>query len=184
MTKEIHIDNEQIRAMMADIGRKITLDGWKPDYIVGLSRGGLIPAVMLSHYLNVTMYTLKVTLRDGQEDDCDHNCWMADDALGAQYDENDNYINTNAEQRRKKILIVDDINDSGATIQWIKNDWQSACLPDDINWETEIWGKNVRFATIINNLASKSDVDYYSMEINKEEDDSWIVFPWEEWWLR
>ena len=55
---------------------------WKPDYIVGIGRGGLVPAVILSHILEVPMHSLKVTLRDGAEEDCDHNCWMAEDAMG------------------------------------------------------------------------------------------------------
>ena len=33
--------------------------------------------------------------------------------------------------KRKKILIVEDINDSGATLQWIKKDWESGCFPDE-----------------------------------------------------
>ena len=27
------------------------------------------------------------------------------------------------------------------------------------------------------------DIDYHGMEINKNEEDQWMVFPWEEWWL-
>ena len=32
---------------------KIEADGFKPDVIVGISRGGLIPGVMISHKLNI-----------------------------------------------------------------------------------------------------------------------------------
>ena len=39
-----------------------------------------------------------------------------------------------------------------------------------------------RFAAIIDNVPSKFDVDYTSIEINKAEDPAWIVFPFEEWW--
>ena len=46
----------------------------------------------------------------------------------------------------KNILIVDDINDTGATFNWIKKDWQSGCLPDNEAWNN-VWGNNVRFAT-------------------------------------
>jgi len=149
----------QIENMTLNLIRQLQQDDWKPDYLVGLTRGGLLPAKLMSHwYDNVPMHTLNVRLLDGKEEDAEHNFDMAMDA------HND-----------KKILIVDDINDSGATLNWIKNDWK---LTD------KQLGNNVRLATLINNTASDADVDYFSVEINKFEDPSiWIVFPWEDWWL-
>jgi hypothetical protein len=41
----------------------------------------------------------------------------------------------------------------------------------------------VRFAAMIDNLSSKfNDIDYCGEEINKAENDVWVVFPWENWW--
>jgi len=80
---------------------------------------------------------------------------------------------------RKQILIVDDINDTGATFKWIREDWESGCLPDSPAWKT-VWGGNVRFATLTENGASNFDkVSYTCHEINKEEEDVWLVYPWE-----
>jgi hypoxanthine phosphoribosyltransferase len=177
MTKKIHINYEQLKGHVQDIIRQINLDNWKPDYVVGITRGGLLPAVLISQYLNIPMHTLKVSLRDGEEEDCDHNCWMAEDAFGY---EGGLTGRTNTEYRLN-ILVVDDINDSGATIAWIKKDWQTGCLPDDPAWST-VWGNNVRFAVVVNNLASKEEITYHSMEVNKAEDPCWIVFPVEDWW--
>lgn len=179
MTKKIYISYDQLKGHVQDIIRQINLDGWKPDYIVGITRGGLLPAVMISQYLDVPMHTLKVSLRDGQEEDCDHNCWMAEDAFG--YEHNATFSGISNQDARLNILIVDDINDSGATIAWIKKDWTSGCLPNDPSWDS-VWGNNVRFATVVNNLASMEDVTYHSMEVNKAEDPCWIVFPVEDWW--
>lgn len=170
MIKKIYINYDQMHGHVNEILRQINDDQWKPDYIVGLVRGGLLPAVLISQYLNVPMYTLKVSFRDGSAVDCETNAWMAEDAFG--YAES-----------RKNILVVDDINDSGATIGWIKSDWPAGCHPTDSVWTNEIWGNNVRFATVVNNIASSEDVTYSSMEINKEEDPSWIVFPFENWWI-
>jgi hypoxanthine phosphoribosyltransferase len=154
------------------LARKILKTGFKPEYIVGITRGGLSAAVVLSHLLEVPLYTLKVTLRDGAEEDCDHNCWMSEDAFG--YGEMGCLENVPA-----NILIVDDINDSGSTIAWIKKDWQSSCLPNSEIWQ-QIWHNNVKFAVLVNNLASTETVDYSALEINKAEDDVWIDFPWEQ----
>jgi hypoxanthine phosphoribosyltransferase len=155
----------QIEKYCTEISISILKSGFKPDYVVGITRGGLVPAVLISHTLEVPMHTLQVQLRDGKPNDCESNCWMSEDAFG--YAEN-----------AKNILVVDDINDSGDTINWIKWDWRGTCLPNDPKWDT-VWGMNVRFATVVNNLGSKETVDYSAFEINKTENDIWIDFPWE-----
>ena len=44
-----------------------------------------------------------------------------------------------------------------------------------------VWGNNVRFATLTENLASgfTSEVSYTCHEVNKSEEDVWLVYPWE-----
>ena len=81
---------------------------------------------------------------------------------------------------RKQILIVDDINDTGATFNWIMKDWQSGCLPNSEGWN-EVWNHNVRFATLTDNLASEftEHCAYTCHEINKADEDVWLVYPWE-----
>jgi xanthine phosphoribosyltransferase len=145
-------------------------DNWRPDYIVGLTRGGLIPAVYMSHMLDIPMHTLKVSLRDNV--DTEHNCWMAEDAFGKTAPV-DFTVYSN-------ILIIDDINDTGSTLDWIIQDWQDSCLPNNPRWN-DVWGNNVRFAVLFDNLSSEFSrkVDYSAVEINKAEEDVWIVYPWE-----
>ena len=152
------------------IAHDVIASGIEIDYIVGITRGGLLPAVMISHYFNVPCETLKVSLRNGGE--CESNLWMAEDAFGYKTHE------------KKNILIVDDINDTGATFNWIMDDWPSGCLPNAEDW-AGVWGDNVRFAVIVDNLSSKCNIkmNYVRKEINKAEEDSWIVFPYEDWWL-
>lgn len=191
------INNEQLKGLVAKICRDITNSNWRPDYVVGLTRGGLIPAVMISHYFGVPCETLKVSLRDGGE--CESNLWMPHDALGlidneiTVADENDigsilEAASDLLEQSDtyKNILIVDDINDTGATVNWIINDWPSGCYPNDPRWENDIWNVNVRFAMLVDNLSSDAMIkmDYTGMEVNKAENDVWIDFPWEDWWAK
>lgn len=157
-------------------------DNWRPDYIVGITRGGLPVSVLLSHMTDITMHTLDVRLRDGGDTACESNCWMAEDAFGyvSELDRDGIFENvTSTPENKKNILIVDDINDTGATFNWIINDWTSGCLPDSPNWET-VWGKNVRFAAMTENLSSDCGmVDYYWDEVNKAEEDVWLVYPYE-----
>lgn len=146
--------------------RQLHQDQWCPDYIVGLTRGGLFPGNLISQYLDIPMETLKVSLRSHES--CESNLWMAEDAFNG-----------------KKILIVDDINDSGATINWIRQDWQNSRFPDDPVW-AKIWGDTVRIAVLVDNQSSDCElsISYSAMEVNKLEDPQWIVFPWEDWWQR
>jgi hypoxanthine phosphoribosyltransferase len=107
---------------------------------------------------------------------------MAEDAFGyvSKIDRDDVWSKSTSDPKVKKnILVVDDINDTGATFAWIKQDWQSGCLPDDPNWDT-VWGQNVRFAVMTENLSSEfEEVNYHWHEVNKAEDDVWLVYPWE-----
>jgi hypoxanthine phosphoribosyltransferase len=91
---------------------QVAADKWNPDIIVGVSRGGVLPAAMISHKLKARMVCLHVALRD-DDDGPESNLWLPEEARDG-----------------TKILIVDDINDSGATINWIKEDWTSSVNND------------------------------------------------------
>ena len=69
------------------------VSSWKPTHIVGITRGGLIPAVMLSHRLELPMEVLGVSFRDKK---ATHHTKFKP-IPDARY------------------LVVDDINDSGMT---------------------------------------------------------------------
>lgn len=181
MSRKVFYKESTVRGWVHEIVRSMARDEWRPDYVVGLTRGGLVPATMLSHYLEVPMETLKVSLRDDNNGP-ESNLWMAEDAFGYVPEHDKILADFDYSIVAKKILIVDDINDSGATLNWIRGDWQSGCLPNHPRWD-DVWGNNVRFAVLINNNASEfKTVDYAGMNINKLDDPVWCVFPWEEWW--
>ena len=163
--KKIYYTWQDVENQTQEILRQLQRDAWMPDYVVGLTRGGLVPANLISQYLEIPMETLKVSLRDDNSQP-ENNLWMSEDAF-----------------EQKRILIVDDINDSGATLNWIKEDWQSSNLPNNPKWQ-EIWGNTVRVATLVENESSASEltVSYSAVGLNKAEEDCWIVFPWEDWW--
>jgi hypoxanthine phosphoribosyltransferase len=86
----------------------ITRDEWKPELIVGVQRGGLIPAVMLSHKLGIKMKTLSWSTRDSVDKEIPFGVKLAHD------------------YSKKNILVVDDIIDSGLTIREIKQQMPNA----------------------------------------------------------
>jgi hypoxanthine phosphoribosyltransferase len=71
----------------------------------------------------------------------------------------------------KNILVIDDINDTGKALTEISNYFT-------FNYEA-----NFKYSTLISNVTSTFEVDYFSIDINKFEEEIWIIFPWENWWM-
>ena len=139
----------QVRNALNQIAERMSDDKWKPDVIMGINRGGCIPGVYLSHKLGIPHEALDVRLRDHKAKPDLRNL-------------------EKAYAFQKKILIIDDINDTGETFNYIKNNFGGE--------------DKVRTASIIHNTPSNfKDLDYYCYEIDKSVVPCWIVFPWEEW---
>lgn len=151
---KLYLENRDIEILTEDICVQIEQDGFVPDMIVGLARGGLIPGVMISHYFDIKFVPLMWSTRDHTARVSD--CKLAEDSL------------------TKKILIVDDICDTGTTFEEIKKDWQSS-VSDTIDWHT-----NVRFASLHIRNGCLTTVDY-TAEV--AESSIWLVYPWESWFI-
>ncbi len=133
------------------LARKLEADSWRPTFLVGVGRGGLVPAAYLSHRVDIPM--LSVDHSSGEAS-------FADELLGK----------LAAKSRAgTRILIVDDINDSGSTI---------AHLRSAIERQGGI-GDRVRVAVLVNNIRSKAEAEYSAGDIDREMDKRWFVFPWE-----
>lgn len=125
---------------------QIKEDSWQPDAVVGLLRGGGVPGIIISHLLDVPFYGLNVSSTKDRD-------------YKVVYDQ---YLRTN-----RKVLVVDDINDTGKTLLQFQ---QANDRGDD----------NIRYATLIDNMGSSFfKISYTAETIDKNEDDRWRVFPWE-----
>ena len=183
MMKHSRLTWRDTERLTQEICRQITLSDWRPDLVVAVTRGGAVPAVLLSQYFDVAMQPLRVSLR--QHSQCESNLWLAEQAFGVNRPAETGITGSRWDPAlRQNILIVDDINDSGATFDWIVQDWQSGCFPQETaTWNT-VWNHATRFAVLIDNESSgcSRSMDYAGRTINKAAEDVWIDFPWEVWW--
>jgi len=131
----------------------MAVDKYKPDVILGPGRGGYPMGVMLSHYWNIPFEDFQLSLRDHTVEDNG-----ALEQLLSKYN-------------GKNILICDDINDSGSTLNIIDESCE------------KLLTMAPRYCTIYDKLSSNfgKKVDYTAKEVTPDEE-QWIVFPYEEWW--
>lgn len=158
--------NTDVDRMCAVLIRQITLDNWRPSYIVGINPTGLIPATMLAMYFNLRLETLTIDLEHGNTES---NCWMAEDAAG------------HGLNNPKNILIVDSVNENGKTFEWIKDDFSKSVRNETFFWD-KIWNESTRFAVLVDNLANYTMVNYSAVELNYLDSPITIEFPWQKWW--
>jgi len=127
---------------------KIKKSGFHPDIIIGLSRGGLVPARLFCDFLHVkNCFTIKV----------DH--W----GLTATKDGNAKLTHKlDMDLTGKKVLIADDITDTGQSMELAKKHIE------------ELNPAEIKTATLIHLKHSAYIPDYYG----HERDWAWIVFPW------
>lgn len=146
-----YIPHDAFLASVRAVTQKVVVESWQPNFVIGIGRGGLVPAVYLSHQLNRPMLSI------------DHSSKVpgfADELLAK--------VATHS-AAGTRLLFVDDINDSGGTIDYIRR-----ILTDD-----GCDNANLRFAVLLNNERSKASVDYWAEMIDRQEDKRWFVFPWE-----
>lgn len=146
-----YVAYESFVADVLAIARQLEADAWVPQFIVGIGRGGLVPAAYLSHRTGIAMLSV------------DYSSHVADfsDELLVKL--------ARMSIAGDRILFVDDINDSGATLVYLR---------DAILAHGGI-AANQRLAVLINNRRSRAVVDYWSRTIDRDVDKDWIVFPWE-----
>ncbi len=134
-----------------DIVRKVVDSGYEPEIVIGLARGGLVPARLIADYLNIKdLYAVK-TEHWGLTATPDGNAKLAQ---GLQVDISG-----------RKVLVVDDITDTGQSLK-LALEHIEAQKPSE-----------ARTATLLHITHSKYVPDYYS-EVVPEDNWTWFIFPW------
>jgi hypoxanthine phosphoribosyltransferase len=139
---------EQFGEAARDLARTVWESGYEPAIVVCVARGGLIPAGAIAYaldhksllVLNVEFYTgIGTTLLDPRLVD------PVPELKGLQ---------------DKRVLIVDDVADSGRTLQFVKG----ICAE---------YTDSIKVAVLYQKSSSVVDADYVWKHT-----DQWIAFPW------
>ena len=146
----IRADWDDIERLCEVVADKIRHSGFRPEVIVAVSRGGLPPARILSDMLgvnDVASVSVRYYRRPGEREEKPViTCPL------------------NADVRGKKVLIVDDVADTGHSLQVVRE---------------HVLGRGaseVRIATLHYKPWSVLKPDYYA-----EETDAWVIYAWEKW---
>jgi hypoxanthine phosphoribosyltransferase len=144
------ISHEQFVADVQKLAAAIVeASDWQPRFLIGVGRGGLVPAVYLSHATGIPMLS------------CD---------MPSPQDPPDRLVRLARRTKAgERLLFVDDINDSGRTIGFLRNQLAHEGAALDA----------VRFATLLDNEVSTEPVDYRARTIDRRVVKDWFVFPWE-----
>jgi hypoxanthine phosphoribosyltransferase len=146
------ITHDQFVADVQALAAAIRADpAWMPSYIIGIGRGGLVPAVFLSHAASLPMLSVDYSSHVDDFGRAPLERLAARTRLG------------------ERLLLVDDINDTGGTIERIR-----AILAGHGAVPTML-----RFATLLDNIRSKAQVDYRARTIDRAVTKDWFIFPWE-----
>ena len=138
----------QIYDMLLDLANKIQGDGYKPDVIIGIARGGLVPARILSDFLEtpelaIIQIEYYVSIAQTRQEP------ILKRSLHTQITD-------------KKALLVDDVSDTGKSLQLAKNHLQQQ------------GAKEIKTATLYAKPQTITKPDYYEKQTSH-----WIVFPWD-----
>jgi len=138
----------RIYDMLLDLAGRIRKDGFKPDIIVGISRGGWPPARVLSDLLsNPNVANVRAEFYLGIAET------GSEPTLTQPVS-----VNT----RGKKILIVDEVADTGKSLKMVRKHI------------VQEGAREVRTVTVYYKPWSIVRPDYFAKETS-----DWIVFPWE-----
>ena len=141
---------EDLNIDLKSIVQQIEFESYHPELVLSINRGGCIPGIYLSHYLKVPHKVINVQLRDGKSD-------------------TEHYLNKKDLINKKRVLIVDDINDTGKTFEIIRK------ITANVNCA-------IKLCALLDNSQSSQKIDFRGKSINKSIDQLWYIFPWENWW--
>jgi len=132
-------------------------DNFQPDVVIGLARGGLIMAVIISHMLRTPMRCVEFSSKQGNGDDRVYTNFVPEIT-------GEMCSGTGEAPKLPKLLIVDDICDSGYTMLELTSVYQKR-------------GHELRTASMYYREGSVFTPSYIFHSLKNI--DPWVIFPWE-----
>ena len=146
----VHPSYYDIEKGCAKICHDILKDGFEPQVVVGLTRGGLLPAVIMSHILGTPMNAVSYSSKHGAGDNKNHVNILP----SIPFDSDD----------KPRLLIVDDIMDSGLTMREVRDHYEGR-------------GYKLKTACLYHKIGAITGVNYHWHQIPNNA--PFIIFPWE-----
>lgn len=147
-----------------DLARTIVASGWMPDIVIAVARGGLLPAGALAYALGIkAMGTLNVEFYTGVGET------LAEPVVLPP-------LMDTTELPGKRVLVVDDVADSGKTLDLVMQLIRDKGLPADLNGDgvaSESITVDARSAVLFSKPQSIIAPTY-----TWKATDKWIAFPW------
>ena len=139
---------DDVQRLSEKVSDLIMDSGYKPDIMIAISRGGFDPARIMSDQLDIRkLASLQIIYYTG---------------LNTRKDEPEVLFPLNAQIEGLKVLVVDDVSDSGNSLIVVKR------------YIEEKGASEVKLATLHHKPWSKFMPDFYGEEVDK-----WIIYPWE-----
>ncbi len=139
----------EIQRLCLKLAQQIKVSEFDPDVVVAIGRGGYVPARLLCDYLDIMALTsIKIELY--------HSGSKKSEQAVIKYP-----LCVNV--KGQKILLVDDVNDSGETLDMALNHLH-AFAPAEI-----------RTAVLHQKLSTHCAIDYYAKKVIKWR---WLIYPW------
>ena len=110
------LTDRDVKKHVSTIINQMVRANFKPDIVIGLSRGGIVPALLVSHYFNCECY-----IRNKEDSLFD------------------------VEFPQRNILVIDDINDSGSTLTAVNHELYQDLELRDIKYATLINNESSSF---------------------------------------
>lgn len=154
---KFYISYNEIHNIVQKLSEKI-LKEFKPDYIISITGGGLIPSRIIRTYLKCDILCVGVKLYDEYTNT--HN-----NTIKKYQWFNDNFETI----KDKNILIIDEVDDTRTTLTYVI---------EELN---KFKPKQIAVGVIHNKLKpKKTKIPKYCLYFTGEDiPDKWIVYPWE-----
>lgn len=139
----------EIQRLCLVLAKKVRASGFHPDVVIAIGRGGYIPARLICDYLDVMALTsIKI----------EHyfSGTSKTEQANIKYPLCSNI-------KEQKVLLIDDVNDSGDTLQVAIAHLQT------------FHPEAIRTAVMHHKLSTHFPIDYYARKIVKWR---WLIYPW------